>query len=121
MKSCPAFKSKGNHSDPGGKFLEALEKNAPKTSKQKAAAIAQIIKTHKPLWIDSTIKNRDHATHRGTLETKVKVNSGLVNAPITGFNFETFFDNNNLAKLNQSIAQNFIQFIQEILLEIIKE
>ena len=117
------FKSKGsgNDRDPGARFLDALENNSPKESKLKAAAIIRIIKRHKPLWIDAVIKDRDKATHRGTLETKITMNSGLLQSPITDFSFQTFFEENNMADFSNTLAKNFLEFLQEILQEIIKE
>lgn len=114
------FKSKGSGStrDPGRSFLDALQNNAPKESKIKAAAIVGIIGKHKPLWIDVVIRDRDKATHYGTLQTKITMNSGLLTVPITNFSFQIFFEENNLTEFNNSLAGNFLKFLEEILQEI---
>jgi len=117
------FKSKGSGEeyDPGGRFLDVLENNSPKESKNKAAAIAGIIKKHKPLWIDAVIKDRNKATHKGTLQTKIAMNSGLLQTPITNLTFQTFFEEENMADFSNKLAKQFLEFLQEILQEIIKE
>ncbi len=117
------FKSKGSGQtcDPGAKFLDALKNNAPNESKIKAEAIVAIIEKHKPLWIDAIIKDRNKATHYGTLQTKITMNSGLLRSPITDFSFQTFFEKANMADFSKALAKNFLEFLQEILQEIIKE
>ncbi len=114
------FKSKGSGSkyDPGRSFLDALQNNAPKESKIKAVAIAGIIEKHKPLWIDAVIRDRDRATHYGTLQTKITMNSGLLTGPITNFSFQTFFEENNLTEFNNSLVGHFLKFLEEILQKI---
>ena len=118
------FKSKGSGDkcDPGASFLDALENNSPKESKSKAAAIVEIIKRHKPLWIDAVIKDRNKATHRGTLQTKITTNSGLLQAPIAEIQFKTFFEENDMVEFSDTLAKtHFLEFLREILQEIIKE
>lgn len=117
------FKSKGSGEtcDPGAGFLEVLERNSPKESKAKAAAIIAIIKKHKLLWIDAVIKDRNKATHYGTLQAKITMNSGLLSPPITDFTFQIFFEESNLVEFSSTLSKNFIDFLKEILQEIVKE
>lgn len=123
MHSIPGtFKSKGSGADcdPGRRFLDALERNVSDEYKEKAAAIAAIIERHKPLWIDSVIKDRNKATHGGTLQTKITMNSGLLQAPLTDFTFQTLFETTDMVELSASVAKQFVQFLDEVLKEIIK-
>lgn len=124
MHSIPGtFKSKGSGADrdPGRRFLDALGRNVSNEYKEKAAAIAAIIERHKPLWIDSVIKDRDKATHGETLQTKITMNSGLLQAPLTDFTFQTLFEATDMIELSASLAKQFVQFLDEILKEIIKK
>ena len=108
-----SFGKKNN--DPGGKFLDILERNTPREHKTTSKKFIKIIKKNKKIWLDFCVHTRDTASHYKTLQNKIILRSDKIDLGSENLKIKTYFGNEDFLEKIGVINKNFDIFLKEVI------